>query len=142
MAGAIDRATLDRLIALGRERGELTASELQAALPVEALDVDALVLLMLELEDAGVSVEPDAFGPRTDAVVPPGLALATPDPSVPQDARPTGQGDATAAGATAPRSITGPRGDEGADAEADAGRAVLLAGAAVLLVLGTILILI
>jgi len=42
MAGTIDRATLDRLIALGRERGELTASELQAALPVEALDVDAL----------------------------------------------------------------------------------------------------
>ncbi len=53
MAAPIDRATLDRLIALGRQRGELTASELQAALPVEALDVDALVLVMLELEAAG-----------------------------------------------------------------------------------------
>lgn len=64
MTQALDRGTLDRLVALGRDRGLLTADDLRAALPVERMDVDALVLVMLELEAAGVSVEPEAFGPR------------------------------------------------------------------------------
>ncbi len=62
------------LIALGRvRRRELTASELQAALPVDALDVpNAHVLVILELEEAGCSVEPDAFGPRAETAPCPG----------------------------------------------------------------------
>lgn len=70
MTSMIDRGTLDRMIALGRERGELTAEEFQAALPVESMDVDALVLMMLELEAAGISVESKVFGPRADRPVP------------------------------------------------------------------------
>ncbi|MEE7482660.1 hypothetical protein MPAR168_18035 [Methylorubrum populi] len=70
MGGTIDRGTLDRLIALGRERGELTAEALQAALPVDSMDVDTLVLVMLELEAAGISVEPDVLGPRADRALP------------------------------------------------------------------------
>lgn len=70
MGGTIDRGTLDRLIALGRERGELTAEALQAALPVDTMDVDALDLVMLELEAAGISVEPDVLGPRADRPLP------------------------------------------------------------------------
>ncbi len=140
MAGTIDRATLDRLIALGRGRGELTASELQAALPVDTLDVDALVLVMLELEAAGVSVEPDAFGPRAETDVAPRLDLRTPEPGIPRslardenDPRP-GAGGAPAAGTAPPE----------AAAEADdptVGRVILVAGLATFLVLATILIL-
>ena len=136
MAGTIDRATLDRLIALGRERGELTASELQAALPVETFEVDALVLVMLELEVAGVSVEPDAFGPRAETDAAPRLTLASPEPGVPRVIAPTGEGEPVAAAAPAA---------EAAEPEADetepVGRVVLLAGLLVLLVLGTILVL-
>ncbi len=140
MAATIDRATLDRLIALGRERGEITAAELQAALPVEALDVDALVLVMLELEAAGVSVEPDVLAPRAETDVAPRLVLPKPEPSVPRvpgpaeverrpgdvDRRP-GQGPSVPA--------TGEGDDPGV------GRIVLVAGLAVFLVLATILIL-
>ncbi len=103
MAAPIDRATLDRLIALGRQRGELTASELQAALPVEALDVDALVLVMLELEAAGVSVEPDAFGPRGETVAAPRFTLAAPDPDPPPALASAGRGDGPPPGRSRPR---------------------------------------
>lgn len=89
LAGMIDRATFDRLVALGRERGGLTAAELQAALPVEAMEVDALVLVMLELEEAGVSVEPDALGPRSEGGTA-GPVLPLPDPGAPRPAAGTG----------------------------------------------------
>jgi hypothetical protein len=39
--GTIDRGTLDRLIALGRSRGELTAEELRAVLPVDTMPKSA-----------------------------------------------------------------------------------------------------
>lgn len=142
MAGTIDRATLDRLIALGRERGELSASEFQAALPVDAMDVDALVLVILELEAAGVSVEPEALGPRIEVTTAPGIVLPPPGPSltlpptVPSgsDLRP--RADASAAALSPPP--TAARAEE----DGGVGRVVLLAGLAVLLVLGTILVLI
>lgn len=141
MAGTIDRATLDRLIALGRERGGLTAAEFQAALPVDAMDVDALVLVMLELEEAGVSVEPDAFGPRSETGLTTGLTLAAPEPSVPRPAGPGAQGLRPVADAGPPLGIRAETGDEGPPDEG-VGRVVLLAGLAVVLVLGTILVLI
>ncbi|TXM67656.1 hypothetical protein FV226_21395 [Methylobacterium sp. WL12] len=137
MAGTINRATLDRLIALGRTRGELTASEFEAAIPVDSLDVDALVLVMLELEEAGVSVEPDAFGPRAETAVTPRLTLAMPEPGVPR-AIAGGEGE-PAVSVTPP-----PAADAKGEAEADdpVGRVVLLAGLAVLLILGAILVLV
>ncbi|MCJ2023426.1 RNA polymerase sigma factor region1.1 domain-containing protein [Methylobacterium sp. J-067] len=137
MAAPIDRATLDRLIALGRQRGELTASELQAALPVEALDVDALVLVMLELEAAGVSVEPDAFGPRGETVAAPRFTLAAPDPDPPPALASAGRGDGPAAGAEPPPAPGPGRADPG---DEDVGRVVLFAGLAVVLVIGAILL--
>ena len=79
MSQTIDRGTLDRLIALGRARGGLSADDLRAALPVEQMDVDALVLVMRELETAGVSVEPDAFGPPVERPVAPSLVLPAPE---------------------------------------------------------------
>ena len=141
MAGTIDRATLDRLIALGRERGALTASELQAALPVEGLHVDALVLLMLELEEAGVSVEPDAYGPRVEVGAVPVVEWKQPAPSPPGTIPAAGDGDGPAMGAT--RADPDPRPSPAeVDAEEGVGRVVLFAGLAVLLILGVILVLI
>ena len=139
MAVTIDRATLDRLIALGRERGELTAGELQAALPVEALDVDALVLVMLELEEAGVSVEPDAFGPRGETVAAPRFTLPMPEPGTPPAPEPARPGP-PGAGAEPPPHVAKPESPEPDDG--GVGRVVLFAGIGVVLVIGAILLLI
>ena len=137
MAGTIDRATLDRLIALGRARGEITASELQAALPVDALDVDALVLVMLELEEAGISVEPDAFGPRTETGPLPRLTLPRPEPGVPQ-ATATAESESPSRETAPPTAPAQVRTGE-AEGE-DVTRMVLLAGLAVVLILGLVLV--
>jgi hypothetical protein len=141
MAGTIDRATLDRLIALGRERGELTASQFQAALPVEALDVDALVLVMLELEAAGVSVEPDAFGPRADTDAAPRLVLTTPEPDPPRVVAGNDQGPRPAIESARPDGTPSAVSAPGAD-DPMVGRIVLGAGLAVFLILATLLILV
>lgn len=137
MAGTIDRATLDRLIALGRQRGELTASELQAALPVEALDVDALVLVMLELEAAGVSVEPDAFGPRGETVAAPRFTLPAPEARISPALEPAKRGSPDIEPGLRPEAK--PESPESADE--GVGRVVLFAGLGVVLVIGTILLL-
>jgi hypothetical protein len=136
----IDRATFDRLVALGRAKGGLTAAELQAALPVEAMEVDALVMLMLELEEAGVGVEPDALGPRSEGGTA-GPVLPLPDPGVPRPAvsaggsRPSGEG----APSTAP---SGPAAPPAAADDEGVTRVVLLAGLVALAILGTILVLV
>ena len=49
------------------------------------MDVDALVLVMLEPEAAGIGVEPEAFGPRADRPVP----LAPDPPSAAANASPS-----------------------------------------------------
>lgn len=59
MQPAIDRNTLESLIALGREKGGLTNQDLQAALPTEAMSVEDIVLVVLQLEEAGVSIDLD-----------------------------------------------------------------------------------
>jgi hypothetical protein len=140
MAVTIDRATLDRLIALGRERGEITAAELQAALPVDALDVDALVLVMLELEAAGVSVEPDALGPRAESDVAPRLVLASPEPTVPRATVPADGERRTGGNDRRPEQGPGVAATMDED-DPGVGRIVLGAGLAVFLILATILIL-
>ena len=138
MSETIDRGTLDRLIALGRARGELTADDLRAALPVARMDVDDLVLVMLELEAAGVSVEPEAFGPPVDRPV----AAALPPVPSPGAAPALRRGDAVGA---APPTTPAPTGrnppDQAADDRAGVNRAVALAGLATLLVLGAVLLL-
>ena len=140
MSQMIDRGTLDRLIALGRARGELTAADLRAALPVDRMEVDALVLVMLELEAAGVSVEPDAYGPPTDRPAPGPARLPEGNPGMPQPVRPAAAGAATVEAAEpGPLRPAGP-----AERDPDEGRAVnravALAGLATLLLLGAALL--
>lgn len=140
MTTPIDRATLDRLIALGRERGELTADDLQRVLPIDTMDVDALVLVMLELDAAGVGVEPDAFGPR-------GERRAVPVPDLPALERgaaasaPVPVGAPDEAGATAATRAEGAAASDRAAGEAPADRIVLLSGLAAFVVLAGVLLL-
>ncbi|MCJ2056829.1 RNA polymerase sigma factor region1.1 domain-containing protein [Methylobacterium sp. J-048] len=140
MAQTIDRGTLDRLIALGRARGELTADDLQAALPVERMDVDALVLVMLELDAAGVSVEPEAFGPPVDRPVPGSVTLPVQRSGTPPPVLPTGGTGAPAVAAEAGpiRPAASPERDP--DGSREVTRAVALAGLVTLLVLGAVLL--
>jgi hypothetical protein len=139
MSQTIDRGTLDRLIALGRDRGELAAEDLRAALPVERLDVDDLVLVMLELEAAGISVEPEAFGPPADKPLTTALTLPPRDPGPVPPVRAGEGGDAAAAPTDAGSRPAAPQADP--DDGAGANRAVALAGLATLLVLGAVLLL-
>ncbi|MCJ2123837.1 RNA polymerase sigma factor region1.1 domain-containing protein [Methylobacterium sp. J-077] len=140
MAQTIDRGTLDRLIALGRARGELSAQDLEAALPVDRMDVDALVLVMLELDAAGVSVEPEAFGPPVDRPIPGSLTLPEQRPGTLPPAPPAaGTGAPAVPAEPAPhRPATPPEQDP--DGSRDVTRAVALAGLATLLVLGAVLL--
>ncbi|WP_342110717.1 RNA polymerase sigma factor region1.1 domain-containing protein [Methylobacterium sp. SI9] len=140
MSQTIDRATLDRLIARGRDRGELSAEDLQAALPVERMDVDDLVLVMLELEAAGISVEPEAFGPPADKPLTTGLTLPARDPG-PVPAVRAREGADAAADPTASGSRAAPPPQTDPDEGAGVNRAVALAGLATLLVLGAVLVL-
>ncbi|MGC8045175.1 hypothetical protein ACP3WJ_23745, partial [Salmonella enterica] len=81
-----------------RSRGAITADDLRTALPVERMDVDALVLVMLELEAAGVSVEPEAVGPPANRPVSTAVELPAPKPGTPPDrATEAGYGAAFAA---------------------------------------------
>lgn len=140
MWGTIDRGTLDRLIALGRERGELPAEALQAALPVDTMDVDALVLVMLELEAAGISVEPDVLGPRADRPLPAAPELPPVDggvsPPIVRAAEGAPTADRPAAKVAEVPVAAGASGERtGAD------RIVLLAGVVAFLILTVVLVL-
>ncbi len=139
MSQTIDRGTLDRLVARGRARGELSADDLRAALPVEHMEVDALVLVMLELEAAGISVEPDAFGPHADRPIPAPAILPARDPGAAPPVRPAERADAAVSAAES-GSHPPPPGAE-PDERAGVNRAVALAGLATLLVLGAVLLL-
>ncbi|TXN43658.1 RNA polymerase sigma factor region1.1 domain-containing protein [Methylobacterium sp. WL7] len=140
MTQTIDRGTLDRLIALGRGRGALTADDLQAALPIDRMDVDALVLVMLELDAAGVSVEPEAFGPPVDRAIPGSVILPGQQPGTPPPALPAG-GTGAPADAAEPRPIRSAAApDRDPDDSRDATRAVALAALATFLILGAVLL--
>ena len=137
MTQGLDRGTLDRLIALGRSRGAITADDLRTALPVERMDVDALVLVMLELEAAGVSVEPEAVGPPANRPVSTAVELPAPKLGTPPDrATEAGYGAAFAAPGSAAAAPPEPIPDD----RADASRAVILAGLATVLILGAVLL--
>lgn len=104
----------------------------------ERMDVDALVLVMLELEAAGVSVEPEAVGPPANRPVSTAVELPAPKPGTPPDrATEAGYGAATFA---APRSAAAAPPEPIRDDRADASRAVILAGLATVLILGAVLL--
>jgi hypothetical protein len=140
MSETIDRGTLDRLIARGQATGALAADDLRAVLPVERMEVDDLVLVMLELEAAGISVEPEAFGPPTDRPVSTALTLPARDPGVPSPIRRTEGAGTASSGARDPAPVQA-AGPARAPDEADgATQAVVLAGLATLLILGAVLL--
>ena len=55
----LTRPQIDRLIALGRQRGSLEIGDIGAVIPVESLSIDEISHVMSVLEDAGISVEID-----------------------------------------------------------------------------------
>ena len=57
MQQALDRNTLDRLIALGRRQGQLTTEDLRASLPIESMSPEEIALIVVHLEESGVAVE-------------------------------------------------------------------------------------
>lgn len=57
MQPALDSTTLDRLIALGRQRGHLTTEDLQASLPIAGMSAEEIALIVVHLEEMGVAVE-------------------------------------------------------------------------------------
>jgi hypothetical protein len=59
MQPAIDRNTLESLIALGRQKGGLTNQDLEAALPTGSMSVEDIALVVLQLEEAGVPIDLD-----------------------------------------------------------------------------------
>jgi len=85
MQPAIDRNTLEGLIALGRQRGGLTNQDLQAALPVGTMSAEDIALIVLQLEEAGVPVELDEclLQPRPGAAAPLPSAEILPFPKRP-----------------------------------------------------------
>jgi hypothetical protein len=57
--GIISRDTLDCLVAMGRRDGGLTTGDLRRALPVDAMSAEDLALVVVHIEEEGVSVELD-----------------------------------------------------------------------------------
>lgn len=66
----ISKAQIDRLIALGRQRGSLEIGDISELLPVDSLSIDEISHVMAVLEDAGISVEidPAFLTPRLDRI--------------------------------------------------------------------------
>lgn len=78
MQPALDRTMLDRLIDLGRRRGEVTTADLRANLPVHAMSAEEIARIVVGLEEAGIAVEleadlllpgPQAAPPKTGAEI-------------------------------------------------------------------------
>jgi hypothetical protein len=59
MQQALDSNTLDRLISLGREQGQLTIQDLETNLPIHSMNTEEIALIVVHLEEAGVPVELD-----------------------------------------------------------------------------------
>jgi hypothetical protein len=57
MQQALDSNTLDRLIALGRQQGQLTTLDLETNLPIHSMSAEDIALIVVHLEEAGVPVE-------------------------------------------------------------------------------------
>ncbi|MBJ6127892.1 RNA polymerase sigma factor region1.1 domain-containing protein [Microvirga splendida] len=59
MQQALDSNTMDRLVALGREQGQLTTQDLETNLPIHAMSAEDIALVVVHLEESGVPVELD-----------------------------------------------------------------------------------
>jgi hypothetical protein len=57
MQQALDSNTLDRLISLGRQQGQLTTQDLEANLPIHSMSAEEIALIVVHLEESGVPVE-------------------------------------------------------------------------------------
>ncbi len=88
MQAAFDRTTLDRLIALGRSRGGLTPDDLRQALPVDRMSAEDIALVLIELEEAGIPVDPDEILLRGGGTPLPAGAVRLPEPPAPGPAAP------------------------------------------------------
>ncbi|GJD98663.1 RNA polymerase sigma factor region1.1 domain-containing protein [Methylobacterium isbiliense] len=112
MPPALDRPTLDRLIARGRAQGHLTTGDLRGALPIAAMSPDDIALVVIEIEEAGVPVDLDegllAEGPARSRPTGPALPDAgrreaeAPPPSVPLETAAVPRAAPRAAEAAAP----------------------------------------
>lgn len=139
MAAGIDTDTLQRLIDLGKRKGQLSTEDLFAGLPVDSMSAEDIAMVVLEIEEAGVPVEPDdtLLTRSCQAEMRPMAEPAPLLPSLPQPADPRKPVDhtATAHVATAPAELS-------ATAAADdresprINRVVALAGVLTLLILG------
>jgi hypothetical protein len=54
MQPAIDRSSLERLVALGRQKGGLTNQDLAEALPVNDMSAEDIALVVVHLEESGI----------------------------------------------------------------------------------------
>jgi hypothetical protein len=59
MQPAIDRSSLERLVALGRQKGGLTNQDLAEALPVNDMSAEDIALVVVHLEESGIPVDLD-----------------------------------------------------------------------------------
>src|SRR4051812_33049221 len=57
MAAGIDKDIIQRLIDLGKQKGQLSPQDLLARLPVDSMSAEDIALMVLEIEEAGVPVE-------------------------------------------------------------------------------------
>lgn len=143
-APAFPRRDLDRLIALGRQRGELTPADLQAALPIQSMSAEAIAQVVLDLDAAGIAVELEDLVP---GLAHPGGIAPVPLAPAPGPASPAVPASSPRVSGAKPRQEAPSASSEG-QAEADpparegrVGRAVLVAGLIVLALLIAVLML-
>ena len=53
----IDSGTLARLVALGRQKGQVTNQDLEEALPIDTMSAEDIALVVVHLEEAGIIVD-------------------------------------------------------------------------------------
>jgi hypothetical protein len=129
MQAAFDRATLDRLIILGRSQGGLGPDDLRRALPVDRMSAEDIAMVLIELEEAGIPVDPDeALLPSGGRPLPPSGTVRLPEPKPAEGATPALESPPAATAAPAPN----PREAAPEPARGGAHRAVVWAGLAAL----------
>ncbi|QRE74250.1 RNA polymerase sigma factor region1.1 domain-containing protein [Methylobacterium aquaticum] len=135
MQAAFDRTTLDRLIALGKSRGGLTPDDLRRALPVDRMSAEDIALVLIELEEAGISVDPDEIVMTSGRPLPPAGAVRLPEPGAPE-AAPPAAAPTTASPVASPPEI---RAAPPPEPQGGAHRAVVWAGVAALVLVLVVL---
>ncbi|GJD63587.1 RNA polymerase sigma factor region1.1 domain-containing protein [Methylobacterium frigidaeris] len=128
MQAAFDRATLDRLVTLGRSQGGLTPDDLRRALPVDRMSAEDIAMVLIELEEAGISVDPDEALLQAGRPLPPSGTVRLPEPKAVEAAAPAIESLPAATAAPTP----GPRPAPPPAARGGAHRAVVWAGLAAL----------